>query len=113
MEKGKVIGRWYVAVVLDERWGKVVKIHDTQYKDNVWTKDYNPEGYQFVASYDVKTFICHGADKLILQGDVDGWVMSFIELYQAQVYVYENQFIDRDVKMAEHISGGQVTNLNK
>jgi hypothetical protein len=113
MEQGKVIGRWYVVVVLDERWGKEVRIHDTQYTNDVWLNEHNPKGYQFVSSYGVKEFLCGSGEKLILQGDVPSWVMNFSELYEAQVYVYQNQFLNGDIKMAEHINGGIAKNLNK
>jgi hypothetical protein len=97
MTKTKSIGRWVVSVEKDDRLETVVKIYDSKFHSN---------RLQLVATYGLKTFICHGSDELILDGSYSEWVMSFGELYQAQTFVYDNQFMDGNVNMSKHIGGG-------
>jgi hypothetical protein len=98
MTISKAVGRWLVTVTADDKGSKVVKIADTKFHSNG-----NP---QHVATYSVKTFLCQQSEGLILDGFYSEWVMSFIELYQAQVFVYQTQFLDGDIKITEHINGG-------
>lgn len=98
MTNSKAVGRWLVTVTTDDKGSKVVKIADTKFHSNG-----KP---QHVATYSLKTFLCQQSEDLILDGFYPEWVMSFVELYQAQVFVYQAQFLSDDVKMSEHINGG-------
>jgi hypothetical protein len=85
--QSKVIGRWNVVVVLDERYGEVVKIYDTNYTSDFWKKENNPQGYQPTpASYNVNDFMSHQG-LLILWGDVKEWTMTKQEVMDAQAFI--------------------------
>jgi hypothetical protein len=99
MTNTKSIGRWVVSIEKDNRLDTVVKIYDSKFHSN---------RLQLVATYGLKTFICHSADELILDGSYSEWVMSFSELYQAQTFAYDNQFMNGNVDMSKHIGGGVI-----
>jgi hypothetical protein len=92
MEKNTKVGRWYLAITKSNYGsGMSVTICDTNHTNDVWVRDYNPQGYQIVASYGVDTFIQHNGEKLIMQGDCPVWTIENEDLIDAQVWVYRNR----------------------
>lgn len=93
MQKNTKVGRWYLAIT-PSNWDKEktsVTICDTDYTSEYWVKDYNPQGYQIVATYYTSTFVEHDYHKLVMQGDCPSWTIEGQDLVDAQNWVKENK----------------------
>lgn len=86
--KSKLIGRWLVVVKDTPKFGVVVDVCDTQGNT--------------IISYGLKTFIIDSAQTLRLVASNPDMTMNEFELYNAQVFAYDNQPVD----MSRHINGG-------
>ena len=86
--KSKIIGRWLVVVKDTPKFGVVVDICDLH--------------GSVIISYGLKTFITDSTQTLKLVASNPDMTMNEFELYNAQVFAYDNQPLD----MSKHINGG-------